>query len=55
MSGVCSLSPVQCNAAQMKDGGGGQQDIQRGSDQAAGLTVPPATRGQLDGRKRHHY
>lgn len=46
--------PVQGDAAQVQDGRGGQQDVQRGPDQAEGLAVDPVLVDQLDGTKRHH-
>lgn len=46
--------PVQGDAAQVQYGRGGQQDVQRGPDQAEGLAVDPVLVDQLDGTKRHH-
>ncbi|KAK0148201.1 Transposon TX1 uncharacterized protein [Merluccius polli] len=38
----------------MQDGGGGEQDVQRGADQAEGLSIDPVLVDQLDGAERHH-
>lgn len=50
----CTNSPVQSDAAQVQYGRGGQQDVQRGSDQAEGLAVDPVLVDELDGAERHH-
>lgn len=52
--GVCSVPPVQGDAAQVEDGGGGEQHVQRGAHQAEGLPVDPVLLEQLDGPERHH-
>lgn len=38
----------------MQYGRSGEQDIQRGPDQAESLAVDPVLVDQLDGTKRHH-
>lgn len=48
------VSPVQSDAAEVQDGGGGQQDVQSGPHQAEGVPVDPVLRHQLDGSERHH-
>lgn len=48
------VSPVQSDAAQVQYGRRGQQDVQRGPDQAEGLPVDPVLVDQLDGTERHH-
>lgn len=53
-AGPAGLSPVQGDAAQVQDGRGGQQHVQRGAHQAEGLAVDPVLVHQLDGAEGHH-
>lgn len=46
--------PIQRYAAQVQDGGSGQQHVQRGADQAEGLAIDPVVMDQLNGSKRHN-
>lgn len=48
-----TVSPVQGDAAQVEYGRRGQQDVQRGPDQAEGLAVDPVLVDQLDGAEGH--
>lgn len=48
------VPPVQRYAAQVQDGGSGQQHVQRGADQAEGLAIDPVVMDQLNGSKRHN-
>lgn len=48
------VSPVQGDAAQVQYGRCGQQDVQRGPNQAEGLPVDPVLVDELDGTEGHH-
>lgn len=48
------LLPVQRNTAEVKDRCCGEQDIQRGADQAKHLPISPEVLDQLNGTEGHH-